>query len=224
MPAQRCARPAVRLRQIGKNFPSVHSMETEETPIYVQGEKEKCQYYVCSSSAVPAAAVRARAHAPRGAAAIRAIPVIAATAGTVRRSVRRAAATAPAAARGSAAVRGSAAIPPTITGSMRSAPAAATTDKKDGASRLFYVLISVFSSPRRGCACLFPENTVQYRVGARGATGRRAGLRIRWETLQVQILSCAPRAKQPKFLFPERAFGLFCRIGALRSSEYEKGG
>ena len=100
VPAQRCARPALRLRQIGKNFPSVHSMETEETPIYVQGEKEKCQYYVCSSSAVPAAAVRARAHAPRGAAAIRAIPVIAATVGTVRRSVRRAAATAPAAARG----------------------------------------------------------------------------------------------------------------------------
>ena len=161
MPAQRCARPAARLRQIGKNFPSVHSMETEETPIYVQGEKEKCQYYVCSSSAVPAAAVRARAHAPRGAAAIRAIPVTAATAGTVRRSVRRAAATAPAAARGSAAVRGSAAIPPTITGSMRSAPAAATTDKKDGASRLFSCAVFPFF-PRPAAAALAFSPKIRY--------------------------------------------------------------
>lgn len=51
----------------------------------------------------------------------------------------------------------------------------------------------------------------------RGGIGRRAGLRIRWATLQVQVLSPAPALNSLNFFVIKRMFGLFCFI-----EEFEK--
>ena len=140
---------------------------------------------------------------------------------TLRTIPQRAAA--PAAARGSAAVRASASIRRITTASTRSAAAAtAAATIKTGSGfhgRSFFCGNCAPAEAPRGKfkrkarrQLPFSKKCSTIKQRARGATGRRAGLRIRWATLQVQILSCAPRKKGAfglPFYVVQREFHLF---------------
>lgn len=129
-------------------------------------------------------------------------------------------AAAPAAARGSAAVRASASIRRITTASTRSAAAAtAAATIKTGSGfhgRSFFCGNCAPAEAPRGKfkrkarrQLPFSKKYSTIKQRARGATGRRAGLRIRWATLQVQILSCAPDEEETQrcasFLFRPRS-------------------
>ena len=137
---------------------------------------------------------------------------------TLRTIPQRAAA--PAAARGSAAVRASASIRRITTASTRSAAAAtAAATIKTGSGfhgRSFFCRNCASAEAPRGKfkrkarrQLPFSKKYSTIKQRARGATGRRAGLRIRWATLQVQILSCAPDEEETQrcasFLFRPRS-------------------
>ena len=182
-------------------------IEEREISLSTKGDERSCVCFICCCSAATgavamkvAAAINA-AGMPAGAAVVAAIRKTETAAAAGRVPVRRIAALAGAIAPASAVT---AAIPSAATRiittvSTRSAAnakwcaAAAITEIQGKAAfgRLF---------PRKRLPFFCKCCKLKGLCGC-GETGRRAGLRIRWATLQVQILSSAPKTLYTVIVF-----------------------
>ena len=183
-------------------------IEERETSLFTKGDERSCVCFICCCSAATgavamkvAAAINA-AGMPAGAALVAAIRKAETAAAAGRVPVRRIAAALAGAIAPASAV--TAAIPSAATRNIT------TVSTRSAANAKWCAAAAITEIQGKAAfARLFPRKRLPFfckccklkGLCGCGETGRRAGLRIRWATLQVQILSSAPKTLYTVIVF-----------------------
>ncbi len=183
-------------------------IEEREISLFTKGDERSCVCFICCCSAATgavamkvAAAINA-AGMPAGAALVAAIRKAETAAAAGRVPVRRIAAALAGAIAPASAV--TAAIPSAATRNITTVSTRSAANAKWCAAAAITEIQGKAAFGR-----LFPRKRLPFfckccklkGLCGCGETGRRAGLRIRWATLQVQILSSAPKTLYTVIVF-----------------------